>query len=121
MKQRRTDNAEAYERGRRDERHELGREAGQRSLTIWRLTDENARLTKELAFANDRIQRLIHTSTDSAFGYHPTPFEPYDMPTYPFDDWGYDDMNGWHNPEDDPATPTETALLDEIRRLRGER
>ena len=39
---------------------------------------------------------------------------------YPYDQWAYDKMNGWVNPEDDPASPTETVLLDEIKRLRAE-
>ena len=38
-------------------------------------------------------------------------------PAYGFDQWAWSEMNGWHNPEDDPASPTETALLDEIKRL----
>ncbi len=37
---------------------------------------------------------------------------------YPYDDWSFSEMNGWVNPEDDPATPTESLLLDEIERLR---
>lgn len=37
---------------------------------------------------------------------------------YPFDQWSWSEMNGWVNPEDDPATPTEAVLLDEIERLR---
>lgn len=41
-------------------------------------------------------------------------------PAYGFDDWAWDEMNGWHNPEDDPASPTEDLLLEEIKRLRAE-
>lgn len=40
-------------------------------------------------------------------------------PAYGFDQWAWDEMNGWVNPEDDPASPTETVLLDEITRLRS--
>lgn len=41
-------------------------------------------------------------------------------PVYPYDQWVHDDANGWVNPEDDPATGTEEALLDEIERLQAE-
>ncbi len=37
---------------------------------------------------------------------------------YPYDQWAWSEMNGWVNPEDDPASPTETVLLAEIKRLR---
>jgi len=37
---------------------------------------------------------------------------------YPFDEWKHDLSIGWYNPEDDAATPTEDALLEEIKDLR---
>ena len=40
-------------------------------------------------------------------------------PAYGFDQWAWSEMNGWVNPEDDPASPTEAVLLDEITRLRA--
>lgn len=36
---------------------------------------------------------------------------------YPYEDWAWDEMNGWSNPEDDPASPTETLLLNQIEAL----
>ena len=41
------------------------------------------------------------------------------MPCYAYDDWEWIESVGWVNPEDDPATWTEAALLDEIKRLRS--
>ena len=40
-------------------------------------------------------------------------------PAYGYEQWEWSDMNGWVNPEDDPASPTEDALLWEIERLRA--
>jgi hypothetical protein len=39
-------------------------------------------------------------------------------PVYPYEAWTWDQQNGWVNPDDDPATGTEEALLNEIRKLR---
>lgn len=36
---------------------------------------------------------------------------------YPPHEWRYEDEIGWHNIDDDPATPTEGSLLDRIAEL----
>lgn len=48
-------------------------------------------------------------SSEAKFFWCPTPYER----------WRYSEQNGWVNTDesDDPATPTEIALLDEITRL----
>jgi hypothetical protein len=40
---------------------------------------------------------------------------------FAFDEWKHDLSIGWYNPEDDAATPTEDALLNEIKKLREDR
>ena len=45
--------------------------------------------------------------------------EEWQMPEYAYDQWKFAPEVGWYNPEDDPATATEEALLNEITRLRS--
>lgn len=45
---------------------------------------------------------------------------PFKWPAFAYDDWHHDAMNGWVNRNDDPATPTETALLDDLALRRSD-
>jgi len=43
--------------------------------------------------------------------------QEWPTPSYSVKDWKWDEQNGWYNVDDDPATPNEAILLNEIKRL----
>ena len=63
--------------------------------------------------------RCIIESRDSELNRAHSMNGEWQMPKYGYDQWKFASEVGWYNPEDDPATATEEALLNEITRLRS--